>query len=101
MFETKKGNNIQIKSFKSDTKKYDWKVPREWIIKDAFIKDSDGKTILQYKDEPLSVVNYSVPIDTIIDLKKLKKKYTQLKKNPKQYLMLHPIIKKIGVLFTL
>ena len=72
----KKGDNIQIKSFKSDTKKYDWKVPREWIIKDAFIKNSDGKNICNIKDEPLSVVNYSVAIDTIINLKKLKKKNT-------------------------
>lgn len=79
----KKGNNIQIKSFKSDTKKYDWKVPREWIIKDAFIKDSDGKTICNIKDEPLSVVNYSVPIDTIIDLKKLKKKIHTIQEKPK------------------
>ena len=78
----KKGNNIQIRSFKSDTKKYDWKVPREWIIKDAFIKNSNGKHICNIKDEPLSVVNYSVAIDTIINLKKLKKKIHTIKEQP-------------------
>ena len=40
---------LKIKSIKSGSKVYDWRIPGEWEIKDAFIKDQDGNKILDYK----------------------------------------------------
>ncbi|MBP1993977.1 DUF4910 domain-containing protein [Paenibacillus eucommiae] len=41
---------------------FDWTIPKEWNIKEAYIKDSRGKTILDIKDHNLHLVGYSVPV---------------------------------------
>lgn len=42
---------------------YDWTVPDEWNINDAYILTPDGKKIAEFKKNNLHVVNYSVPVD--------------------------------------
>ncbi len=54
---------LKIKSLKSGSKVYDWKIPSEWSINDAFIINSKGKKILDWKKNNLHVVNYSEPIE--------------------------------------
>lgn len=75
--------NLKVKSYKSGKKFFDWKVPNEWIIKNAFIKDEKNRKILDYKSNNLHIVNYSAPIKKKILLKDLKKKIYFLKKLPK------------------
>lgn len=41
---------------------YDWTVPREWRIRDAWIKDGRGRKIVDFKASNLHVVGYSVPV---------------------------------------
>ena len=65
---------IKIIKFKSGTKAFDWTVPNEWSIKDAFIKDMAGKKVLDFKKNLLSVVYYSMPINKWISKKDLLKK---------------------------
>jgi len=65
---------LKILKFKSGTKVFDWKVPDEWNIKDAYIICPDGKRVAKFKDNNLHVVNYSMPINRRIDFKNLKKK---------------------------
>ena len=74
-------NSLRIKSIKSGTKTFDWKVPNEWNIKDAWIKFNNIK-ILDYKQNNLHVVGFSSKIDKIIDLKTLKNKIHYIKKLP-------------------
>ena len=62
---------IKIIKFKSGTKAFDWTVPNEWSIKDAFIKDMAGKKVLDFKKNLLSVVYYSMPINQWISKKDL------------------------------
>jgi aminopeptidase-like protein len=50
---------------------YDWEVPKEWNIKDAFIKDEEGNKIVDFKNSNLHVVNYSQPIDKKINYEEL------------------------------
>ena len=40
---------IKIKSVKSGTKVFDWKVPKEWDVKEAWIKNSEGQKLLILK----------------------------------------------------
>ncbi|MBW4625878.1 MAG: DUF4910 domain-containing protein [Brasilonema octagenarum HA4186-MV1] len=64
------------------TQVFDWTVPREWNIKDAYIKNSKGEKIIDFKKSNLHVVNYSVPIHQKIFLDELKKHLFTLPEHP-------------------
>ena len=70
----KKTSKLKIIKFKSGSKAFDWTVPDEWNISDAYIKDGKGKKILNFKKNFLSVVYHSVPIKKWISKKDLLKK---------------------------
>tara|TARA_B100002052_G_scaffold299177_1_gene336001 strand:- start:9703 stop:11085 length:1383 start_codon:yes stop_codon:yes gene_type:complete len=46
----------------SGKKIYDWIIPDEWIIRNAFIKNSEGKKVIDWQKNNLHVLNYSRPI---------------------------------------
>jgi len=53
------------------TKCFDWVVPKEWVIRDAYIKTPSGETIARFCENNLHVVNYSAPINRTISMKEL------------------------------
>ena len=60
------------------TKVFDWGVPKEWQIKDAWIKNSKGEKIVDFQENNLHVLGYSIPVDKKVDLTELKRYlYTQ------------------------
>ena len=69
---------ITVHEVPSGTKAFDWTVPKEWRIRDAWIKNSKGEKILDFNEHNLHVVGYSTPVDKIVDLAELKQYlYTQ------------------------
>ena len=54
--------NLKIKFFDSGQKVFDWRIPYEWNIKDAYVKDCYGNKIIDYKKNNLHVISYSTPI---------------------------------------
>ena len=56
-------NKLKIKKIKSGSKVFDWKVPKTWSVKDAFIKDHNGKKIIDIKNNFLHVLNYSSQVN--------------------------------------
>jgi aminopeptidase-like protein len=56
----------------SGTKVFDWTVPKEWNIKDAYIKNSKGENVVDFKRSNLHVVSYSTPVRETMGLKQLK-----------------------------
>lgn len=66
---------IPVKMYEvpSGTRVFDWTVPKEWNIKDAYIKNSKGEKIVDFKNSNLHVLNYSIPVHKKKPLKELKK----------------------------
>jgi aminopeptidase-like protein len=54
------------------TQVFDWTVPKEWNIRDAFIKNSRGERVVDFRKNSLHVLNYSVPVHAHMSLKELK-----------------------------
>ncbi|MBF7068299.1 DUF4910 domain-containing protein [Campylobacter volucris] len=65
------GGILKIHSIKSGTKVYDWIVPQEWQINDAYIITPDGEKICDFKKNNLHVLNYSEGINDEISLGEL------------------------------
>ncbi len=63
---------LEIHEVPTGTEVYDWTVPKEWNIKDAYIKNSQGEKIVEFKNSNLHVVNYSVPVRQKMSLDELK-----------------------------
>lgn len=64
------------------TKVFDWTIPKEWNIDDAYIISPDGKKICDFKQNNLHVVNYSIPVDKEVDYDELIKHIHTLNNQP-------------------
>ena len=53
------------------TQVFDWTVPKEWNIRDAWIKNSNGEKILDFHKTNLHVMGYSLPVDKKVQLQEL------------------------------
>ena len=58
--------DIKVFEVPSGTQVFDWTVPKEWNIKDAYIETLDGNKIIDFNVCNLHVLGYSLPIDEII-----------------------------------
>ena len=74
---------LKIKKFKSGTKVFDWNIPEEWNVTDAYIIDKYGNKIIDFKKNNLHLVSYSIPIKKNITKKELFKNLYFLKNQPK------------------
>jgi aminopeptidase-like protein len=63
---------LEIHEVRSGTPVFDWTVPKEWNISDAYVKNSRGERVIDFRKSNLHVVNYSVPIKTEMALAELK-----------------------------
>ena len=62
---------FKIINFKSGSRVFDWKIPKEWNIKNSYIQHESGKKYAEFKKSNLHVVGYSTPINKWMSKKKL------------------------------
>lgn len=74
---------LAIHEAASGTKCFDWTVPNEWNIRDAYIVAPNGEKIVDFKKSNLHVVGYSVPVDREIGLDELQQHLHSLPELPK------------------
>jgi len=63
---------LKIHEVPTGTQLYDWQAPREWVIREAYIKDSTGNRIVDFARHNLHVVNFSMPVRTKLSFDALK-----------------------------
>lgn len=68
----KKHISLTLHEVPTGTPVFDWTVPNEWNIKDAYVKNLKGERIIDFNKSNLHVVNYSVPVNKKMPLKELK-----------------------------
>lgn len=68
----KKHIPLELHEVPTGTQVFDWTVPREWNIRDAYVKDSSGRKVVDFQESSLHVVNYSVPVHKKMSLQELK-----------------------------
>lgn len=73
---------VTVHEISSGTKVFDWIVPQEWNIRDAYVADSKGKKIIDFKKNNLHVVGYSIPVDENISREELEKHLFSLPNQP-------------------
>ncbi len=64
--------SLEIVETPSGTPVFDWTVPREWTIREAWIEGPDGERIVDFADSPLHVLGYSTPVDATVTLEELR-----------------------------
>jgi aminopeptidase-like protein len=67
----KKHIPLSVHKIRTGATVFDWEVPKEWNIKDAYIKNSRGEKIVDFAQSNLHVLNYSIPVHQQMSLSEL------------------------------
>jgi aminopeptidase-like protein len=73
---------LEIFEVPSGTPVFDWTVPKEWNIRDAYIKDANGKRVVDFKRCNLHVLNYSTQVHATLPLRELREHLFTLPEHP-------------------
>src|SRR6202161_4303059 len=73
---------LQTTELSTGTQIFDWIVPKEWNIRDAFIKGPDGNRVVDFRQHSLHILNYSTPIHQTMSLDELKPHLFTLPEHP-------------------
>lgn len=73
---------LEIREVASGRPVFDWTVPKEWNIRDAWIKDPAGRKIVDFREHNLHLVSYSVPLHRQLTLDELRPHLHTLPEQP-------------------
>ena len=63
---------LELHEVPTGTQVLDWVVPREWNVRDAYVKNAKGEKVIDFQKSNLHILNYSVPINRKVKLAELK-----------------------------
>jgi aminopeptidase-like protein len=78
--------NLSIYEVPTGSNAFDWVVPNEWTVRDAYIADEFGNRIVDFKTHNLHVIGYSEPIDIWLNRQELDSYLYSLRKKAMFYL---------------
>src|SRR6267142_2035040 len=73
---------LSLREVPTGTQVFDWTVPKEWNIRDAYVMNSNGERIVDFRQNNLHVVNYSIPVRKRMGLTELKQHIYTLPETP-------------------
>jgi aminopeptidase-like protein len=73
---------LTLREVPTGTHVFDWVVPKEWNIRDAYVKNTKGEKIIDFQQCNLHVVNYSVPVHQKMPLAELRARLFTLPESP-------------------
>lgn len=78
----KKHIPLSIHEVPTGTKVFDWEVPKEWNVREAYIITPDGRKIADYQKNNLHLVGYSIPVDMKLPLTQLQEHLHSIPEQP-------------------
>lgn len=73
---------LVVNELPTGTKCFDWSIPKEWSIRDAYVLSPDGRKVIDFSASNLHVVNYSAPVDKRVTLDELQAHLHSLPEQP-------------------
>lgn len=74
--------DLSLNNFSSGDVVFDWVIPDEWDVQEAFIEDENGKKVIDFKINNLHLVGYSEPVDCWLTLDELNSYLYSLPEKP-------------------
>lgn len=76
------GVPLRVHEVPTGTQVLDWSVPREWNVREAWVKDPAGRVVIDFSHSSLHVLNYSAPVRSTMSLEELKPHLHTLPEQP-------------------
>jgi aminopeptidase-like protein len=73
---------LTVHEVPSGTPVFDWTVPKEWNVRDAWVKTADGERVIDFQASNLHVLNGSVPVHARMSLEALRAHLFTLPEHP-------------------
>ncbi|MEV5554018.1 DUF4910 domain-containing protein [Nonomuraea wenchangensis] len=73
---------LTVREVPTGTEVLDWTVPKEWNVRDAYVKDASGRRVIDFRESNLHVVGYSVPVSGTYSLAELRPRLHTLPEQP-------------------